>query len=76
MISAYQQQSCGGGGGGDGDGPAERERESFNQHTKFNALFVCINCTGANQTGDSSDFIFPSHALVQLFRLIAFFSVF
>jgi hypothetical protein len=29
------------------------------------------NCTGANQTGDSSDFIFPSPALVQLFRLIA-----
>ncbi len=52
----------------------QRERELQPTHTKFNALFVCINCTGANQTGDSSDFIFPSPALVQLFRLIAFFS--
>ena len=61
VISAYQQQNCGGGGGdGDRDWPErERERKTASTNTKFNALFVCINCTGANQTGDSSDFIFP-----------------
>jgi hypothetical protein len=70
MISAYQRQSCSLVAAME---TGQQRERAWNQHTQSSMppFSFASNCTGANQTGDSSDFIFPSPALVQLFRLIA-----